>query len=144
MKRWRIRVWLPAWVGPRGIVALLALAVAAGCAAVVVPWTEAAAAAAIVALAALAADAGSIARSPRVTRSIPETLMLARPAALTYTIVNRAPVRLRFAIFEAPIDRIAVDIAPATGTVAAGGSTTAVVGLLPRERGRTRSGVAFV
>jgi len=144
VKRWPIRVWLPAWVGPRGIGALLALAVAAGFAAVVLPWTEAAAIAAIVALAALAADAGSIARLPRITRSIPDTVMLARPAALTFVLVNRAPVRLRFAIFEAPIDRIAVDSAPTIGTVAVGGRTTAVVGILPRERGRTRAGAAFV
>jgi uncharacterized protein (DUF58 family) len=133
----------PAWVGPRGSAALGVLAVLAGAFALVVPWPVAALGAAVVALAAFAADAAATARIPTVERSVPETVMLARRCAFTYTVTNRAPVPLRFAIYEAPVERLAIDIAPARGRVAAARRATVTVGAMPRERGRTQTGIGF-
>jgi uncharacterized protein (DUF58 family) len=133
----------PAWVGPRGSAALGVLAVLAGAFALVVPWPVAALGAAVVALAAFAADAAATARIPTVERSVPETVMLARRCAFTYTVTNRAPVPLRFAIYEAPVERLAIDIAPARGRVAAAQRATVAVGAMPRERGRTQTGIGF-
>jgi uncharacterized protein (DUF58 family) len=133
----------PIWIGPRGIAALVGLALVAGACTIVLPWPVVVGAAAIIALAALAADAGSIGAAPVIARLLPAQLTLARRTAFEYTIVNRAPVALRFAIFEAPVERVAVDPAPATGTVAGAASATVSIGVLPRERGRTQTGVGF-
>ena len=132
----------PLWIGPRGCIALAVLGVIAGLFALVLPWLAVVAAAAAVALAALVADAGLIARAPAIARDIP-ALMLARPAAFVYAVTNRAPIALRFAIFEAPVARLAVDIGPARGEVAAAARATVEIAVVPRERGRTRAGVAF-
>jgi uncharacterized protein (DUF58 family) len=132
-----------AWIGPRGLAGLVVLGLLAGAASVVVGWPVAVGAAAVIALGLLAADAGTLAHAPEIVRDIPGQIMLARSAAFTYTITNRSAVALRFAIFEAPIERIAVPIDPVTGTVAAGARTRVQVDVMPRERGATRSGVAF-
>ena len=95
----------PAWIGPRGCAALGALGLAAGALATLVPWQAVAIAAAVVALAAFAADAVAIARAPEFTRSVPQRLSLARASAFAYTVTNRSPVALRFAIYEAPAER---------------------------------------
>jgi uncharacterized protein (DUF58 family) len=139
-----VKLWLPVWIGPRGSAALAVLALGAAIGSVGVPWPLAVAAAVVATVAAFAADAASIAPTPAVERTIPANLMLARPATFTYTIVNRARVALRFAIFEAPIERIAVDIAPAAGSVQVGGRAIVTIAVLPRERGRTAAGIAFV
>jgi uncharacterized protein (DUF58 family) len=132
-----------AWVGPRGSAALAAVAVVAGAFALVVPWPIVIVAAVVVALAAFAADAAATARAPVFERAIPAQLMLARKAEFRYTVSNRAPVSLRFAIFEAPVARIEVGRAPAAARVSAGGRTTVRIGVLPRERGRTQTAPAF-
>jgi uncharacterized protein (DUF58 family) len=121
----------PAWVGPRGIAALAGLALVAGAFAVAAPWPLVAAAAAVVA------------RAPAVERVIPTQVLLARRAEFTYVVTNTAAVALRFAIFEAPIERMQIDIAPARGWVPAGGRATVRIGVLPRERGRTQTALAF-
>lgn len=133
----------PAWVGPRGSAALGGLAVLAGAFALVVPWPVAALGATVVALAAFAADAAAIARSPTIERTVPEAVLLTRRCAFTYRVSNRAPVALRFAIYEAPVERLEVDVAPARGSVAASASITVTIGAVPRERGRTHAGIAF-
>jgi uncharacterized protein (DUF58 family) len=132
-----------AWVGPRGIGALAGLALVAGAFALVAPWPIVTGAAAVIVLAALLADAVTIARAPTFTRTLPANLMLARPAAFTYTVANRCGVALRFGIAEAPVARIGVDLEPARGVVAPGGRATVRIGVLPRERGRTQTGIAF-
>jgi uncharacterized protein (DUF58 family) len=133
----------PAWVGPRGVVALAGLALVAGALATVFPWPVVLAAAAVLALAAVFADAGALARAPRFERTIPARLMLARRDAFTYTVTNNAAFALRFAIFEAPVERMHIDIAPARGRVVPGARTTVRIGVLPRERGRTQTALAF-
>lgn len=133
----------PAWIGPRGCVALIVLGLLAGAATIALPWPVCAIAALALAGAALAADAAALARTPSIERVIPAYLMLARPAAFTYTIINRAGVPLRFAVLEAPVERLAVDFAAARGRVPAAGRATVTVGFTPLERGRTHVGVGF-
>jgi uncharacterized protein (DUF58 family) len=133
----------PAWIGPRGCAALGALGLAAGALATLVPWQAVAIAAAVVALAAFAADAVAIARAPEFTRSVPQRLSLARASAFAYTVTNRSPVALRFAIYEAPAERLEVAPAPARGSVPGGARAGVSIPVLPRERGRTTTGIAF-
>ncbi len=133
----------PAWAGPRGVVALAVLALLAGCAALVVAWPLAVIGAAVIAVAAFAADAAAISRIPQIERGLPTSLMLARRDAFSYTLTNRCPVWVRFAIYEAPVPKLAVDVTPARGRAAAGGRAVVTIGLIPRERGRTEVGTAF-
>jgi uncharacterized protein (DUF58 family) len=133
----------PAWVGPRGIAALAGLALIAGAFTIVVPWPLVIVSALVIALAALAADAVTIARAPVVERTIPTQFRLARRAAFAYAVTNRAPVRLRFAVFEAPVERLWIDIAPARGSVPSAGCATVHISIVPRERGRSQTGIAF-
>lgn len=135
--------FVPVWIGPRGVVALLALAVVAGAATVVCAWPLVAAACAVVVLAALAADAASIARPPEIERSVPQHCMLGRRAAFQYRVHNRNAVALRCAIYEAPVERLQVDATPARVIVGPGARAGAEIGVLPRERGRTQTSVAF-
>jgi uncharacterized protein (DUF58 family) len=132
-----------AWIGPRGVAALAGLAVGAGLVATVVAWPVVVTAAAIVALAAFAADAAALAVGLEFERAAPPPLMLARSAAFTYTITNRAPIALRFAIAEAPIERLQIDPELARGWVPARARTTARVDVVPRQRGRSATGIAF-
>jgi uncharacterized protein (DUF58 family) len=133
----------PAWIGPRGSAALAGLALVAGGLAFVLPWPIVAGAAAVVTFAAVAADARAVARAPAFERAIPAHLMLARRAEFTYTVANGAAVALRFAIFEAPMERLQIDSAPARGRVPPGGRASVRIGVLPRERGRTQTALAF-
>lgn len=133
----------PAWIGPRGIAAGVGLALVAGAFALVVPWPVVVIAAAVIAGAALLADGLAVARAPAFERALPVNLMLARRAAFAYTVTNRSPVALRFAIFEAPVDRLGIASAPARGVVAPGARATVSIAVIPRERGRTQSGIAF-
>jgi len=133
----------PIWIGPRGLGALAGLAVLAGLATLVVAWPLAVLGALVVAGAALAADAVAIARVPEIVRTIPPHLLLARRDVFTYTLINRGTCELRFALFEGPVPKLAVDCAPAHGRVAAGTRTRVAIGFVPRERGRTQIGSAF-
>jgi uncharacterized protein (DUF58 family) len=133
----------PAWVGPRGIAALCGLAVVAAVASIELAWPVVVAAAVAIAIAALAADAAAIARAPEIARAVPAQLMLARAGSFVYRISNRNPVALRFGICEAPVEKLAVDIAPAYGRVKPLGRAEVTIAFVPRERGQTQIGVGF-
>ncbi|GAC1404868.1 MAG: DUF58 domain-containing protein [Candidatus Velthaea sp.] len=133
----------PAWVGPRGIVALFGVAAAAGVLALAVPWPLAALAAAGAVLVAFGIDAGLGRRAPQIVRTVPARFALARADTFAYTVTNRGRVALRDGIAEAPVARLAVDIAVARGTVAPNARSQVRIAILPRERGRTRTGRAF-
>ncbi|GAC1592780.1 MAG: DUF58 domain-containing protein [Candidatus Velthaea sp.] len=133
----------PAWVGPRGVIALLALAALSGALAFALPWQIVSLIAPIVALAAFGVDAGLIRHPPQIVRSVPARFALARADAFAYTVTNRSPVPLRFGIAEEPVARLDVDIAVACGTVASNARSSVRINILPRERGRTRTGRAF-
>ncbi len=133
----------PAWIGPRGAAGLAVLGVVAGALCAVLPWPPVVVLAVCVALAAVAADAVLVARLPLIERHIPERLMLARPAALTYTVEHRGRTRLRFAIYESPAARVQIALGAARGAVASQARTSVAIAILPRERGRTTFAPAF-
>ncbi len=133
----------PVWIGPRGTAALAALGVIGGLFALVVPWPDVAIGVALVMTAALVGDAGLLARPLQIVRTVPEHLALARPDVFTYTLTNRCAVAVRFAVFEAPVAKLAVAVAPARVWVAAHADGCARIAFTPLERGRTTVGVAF-
>jgi uncharacterized protein (DUF58 family) len=134
---------VPVWIAPRGIAALVVLALIAGVLARVLPWQFVAAVALIVAGGGLIADASMLRRLPVITRAAPAHVWLAHRDLLTYDVINQTALALRFGIAEAPVDRMHVDGDIARGTAAAFSRTLATIGFTPRERGRTALGSAY-
>lgn len=134
----------PVWIGPRGIVALLILALLASALAAAFSWPFAAVFVTVVAAGALVADASLLLRLPGVARSLPQHVWLAHADTLTYEVTNRTAVALRFGIAEAPAERLRVAGAVTQGRVSAHARTTVSVGFVPRERGWTTVGRAFM
>jgi uncharacterized protein (DUF58 family) len=124
-------------IAPRGVAALLALAVVAYALAFVVPWPVALASA-LLAFTALAAwDAVNLRGTVEIVRSVPPRLALARAGAFAYEITNRTSGERRVAIVEAPAERLAIALAEARAAVPARSRATVTIGFVPRERGRT-------
>ena len=124
-------------IAPRGVAALLALAVVAYALAGVLPW-GAALAVALAAFAALVAfDAAQLRGTVEIVRSVPPRLALARHDVLTYEITNRTRGERRVAIVEAPAERLAIDLDEARAAVPAHARAVVTIGVVPRERGRT-------
>jgi uncharacterized protein (DUF58 family) len=134
----------PAWIGPRGIGFVLVLACAGGLLATRLTWIVALAVVVVLLVAALAIDGGLLRTRLEVMRTIPAHLALARRDVFTYTIANRASVGRRFAIFESPVARLAIALAPARGFVAPRARTEATIAFVPRERGHTTIDTTFV
>jgi uncharacterized protein (DUF58 family) len=134
----------PLWVAPRGIAALACVGLAAALASALVPWTVVAVLATAFVLGAFAADAALLAQAPRITRRLPRRFALARADAFAYDVEWRGPVPVRFAIVEGPVARFAIPLEPARGTVAANARTSVSIAFVPRERGLTEIGRAFV
>jgi len=125
------------WIAPRGVAALVAVALLAYLLAHVEPWPLAGAIALLVFAALAGADAAALRGPLEVVRADPPRLALARPAAFGYEITNRTPVARRVAVVEAPVDRLAIDVREAV-TVVPGRSRASVrIEVVPRERGRT-------
>jgi uncharacterized protein (DUF58 family) len=124
-------------IAPRGIAALLAIALGAGALARVEPWTAAAAAGALVFVLLVAYDAASLRGALEIVRLPPGRLSLGRAGAFTYEIVNRTAHTRRVALVEAPVDRLAIDPDEARATLPPRSRTQVRVGFVPRERGRT-------
>ncbi|HET9095408.1 MAG TPA: DUF58 domain-containing protein [Candidatus Baltobacteraceae bacterium] len=105
MKHPRELLWVPIWIAPRGyqVLALLALLFAA--AGAFTPLLPVAFAISGAALAAFAVDAmlGPRAVQIEIEREQPRPFSLRRPAALSYTVANRAGLRVRAGIIEAPV-----------------------------------------
>ena len=132
-----------AWLGPRGIAALFALAAAAFALALFVSWPIVAVLAAVAVAGTLAADVGLVARVPTIVRVLPARFALARADRIAYTVENDGPVALRFGVLEAPVPKLEVAVEGADGRVPAGGRATVHIAFTPRERGRTQIGEAF-
>jgi len=132
-----------AWIGPRGVAALIALAAASFVLALVLPWPLVTALATLAASIAFALDAGFVARAPTIERTLPRRFALARRDEIVYDVTNRSALAVRFGITEAPIARLDVALEAAAGSVAARARTSVRIGFVPRERGRTLSGRAF-
>jgi uncharacterized protein (DUF58 family) len=124
-------------IAPRGIAALLAVAVLAFALAHVLAWTLAAALAAFVFVALVLADARLLRGDLEIVRSVPPRLALGRRDAFTYEITNRSASTRSIALVEAPAERLAIDLAEAQVTVPGRTRTTVSIPFVPRERGRT-------
>ena len=125
------------WIAPRGVAALVALALLAFGLAQAVAWPLALALVALVFVALAGYDLAHLRGELRIERREPPRLALARRAAFAYEIVNRGRVPLEIGLVEAPAERLAIDLAEARATVPPRARVTVQVGVLPRERGRT-------
>jgi uncharacterized protein (DUF58 family) len=124
-------------IAPRGIAALLAVAVLAFALAHVLAWTSAAALAAFVFVALVAADVRVLRGELEIVRSTPARLALGRRDAFAYEITNHAASARIVALVEAPAERLAIDIGEARAIVPGRTRTTVSIPFVPRERGRT-------
>jgi uncharacterized protein (DUF58 family) len=124
-------------IAPRGIAALLVIAVLAFALAQLVAWSTALAVALLAFAALVAYDVALLRGRVEIVRGVPRALSLANPAAFTYEITNRTGGERRVAIVEAPADRLAIDLGEARATVPPRSRASVSIPVVPRERGRT-------
>ena len=124
-------------IAPRGITALLVLAVVALVLARGLGWPLALLATLGAFAVLVAYDAVLLRGEVEIERRVPVRMSLARRDVFTYEIVNRTGGERRIAIVEAPAERLAIDLAEARATVPPRARTTVSLGVVPRERGRT-------
>jgi len=134
----------PVAIGPRGIAFVLALAVFVALAGFAIGTRAALVLAVVAFVAGVVADIVLTREAPDVDVAVPPYLALAKRDTFTYTIVNRAAVSRRVAIFASPAARLATPEAPAYATVAPQTEVTATIPFVPRERGATTIPPAFV
>jgi uncharacterized protein (DUF58 family) len=125
------------WIAPRGVAALVAAAVLAFALAHVEPWPLAGAIALLLVAMLAGLDALALRSRLDVEREEPPRLALARRDAFTYEIANRAATARRVAVVEAPVQKLAIDLAEAVAVVPARSRTSVRIGVVPRERGET-------
>jgi uncharacterized protein (DUF58 family) len=125
------------WIAPRGVAALVAAAVLAFALAHVEPWPLAGAIALLLVAMLAGLDALALRSRLDVEREEPPRLALARRDAFTYEIANRAATPRRVAVVEAPVQKLAIDLAEAVAVVPARSRTSVRIGVVPRERGET-------
>ena len=124
-------------IAPRGIAALVGLALVAYLLARAFPW-QVALAVALAAFAVLVAyDAALLRGELEIARVVPPRFALARRDVLRYEIANRTARERRVAIVEAPVDRLAIDLDEARATLQPHTRAVVTIGVAPRERGRT-------
>jgi uncharacterized protein (DUF58 family) len=124
-------------IAPRGIAALLVLALLAYALAYALAW-EYALAIALLAFVALVAYDAALLRGPlEIVRIVPPRFALARGELLGYEITNRATSERHVAIVEAPAERLAIDLGEARAVVPPRSRARVTLGVMPRERGRT-------
>ncbi len=126
-----------AWIAPRGVAALVVLALVAFGLAQRLPWPLALAVVAAIFAGLVGYDLAQVRGPLAVERLEPPRLALARRAAFTYEIVNRSPRPLEVALVEAPAERLAIDLDETRARVPARARLRVQVGVVPRERGRT-------
>jgi uncharacterized protein (DUF58 family) len=124
-------------VAPRGIAALLVLALVAFVLARTIPWPLALLAVALAFAALVAYDLASLRGELTIERLAAPRLVLARRDAFAYEIVNRATSARRVALVEAPAERLAIDLGEARAVVPLRSRLRLEIGVVPRERGRT-------
>jgi uncharacterized protein (DUF58 family) len=125
------------WLAPRGVLLLIAAAVAAFALAGVAPaWIAAVVPLALVAALVLA-DVLALRAPIEVERLAPPRLALARRDVFRYAVRNRARDPRFVALVEAPAERLAIDVDEVHALVPARAAVELEIGVLPRERGRT-------
>ena len=124
-------------IAPRGITALLGLALVAFGLAQALPWPLALGLG-LLAFAALVVYDAALLRGPlEIVRIVPPRFALARPETLVYEITNRSSHERRVALVEAPAEKLAIALDEAHAVVPPRSRTTATIAVVPRERGRT-------
>ena len=124
-------------IAPRGIAALLLIAVLAFALAQRVAWPAVLIAALIAFAALIAYDVALLRGRVEIVRSVPRALSLANPVLFTYEITNRTGGERRVAIVEAPADRLEIELGEARAVVPARARAKVTLRAVPRERGRT-------
>jgi uncharacterized protein (DUF58 family) len=124
-------------VAPRGIAALLGLALIAFALAHVLAWPSTLLVVALAFAALVLYDLASLRGELTLARLAPPRLVLARRDAFTYELVNRSGTPRRVALVEAPAARLAIDLDEARALVPPRSRAVLRVGVVPRERGRT-------
>jgi uncharacterized protein (DUF58 family) len=124
-------------IAPRGITALLVLALLAFVLARALGWPLALLATLGAFAVLVAYDAVLLRGEVEIERRVPVRLSLARRDVLTYEIVNRTGSERRVAVVEAPAERLAIDLGEPRATVPPRARATVSLGVVPRERGRT-------
>jgi uncharacterized protein (DUF58 family) len=124
-------------IAPRGIAALLVLALIAYALARAIAWPYALAVALFAFVVLVAYDLALLRGPLEIVRIVPPRFALARHDVLGYEITNRTANERRVAIVEAPAERLAIDLAEARAAIPPHARTTVTLGVVPRERGRT-------
>jgi uncharacterized protein (DUF58 family) len=124
-------------LAPRGIAALLGIAVLAFVLGHVLAWPLALLVVALLFAALVAYDLAALRGEVAFARLPPPRLILARRDAFGYEIVNRSARARRIALVEAPAPRLAIDVEEARALVPPRSRAVVRVGIVPRERGRT-------
>ena len=124
-------------IAPRGIAALVGLALVAYLVARAFPWPVALAVALLAFAALVAYDVVLLRGDVEIVRVVPPRFALARRDVLRYEIVNRTSRERRIAIVEAPAARLAIDFAEARAVLPPRTRAAVTIGVVPRERGRT-------
>ena len=124
-------------IAPRGIAALVGLALVAYVVARAFPWPVALAVALLAFAALVAYDVALLRGDVEIVRVVPPRFALARRDVLRYEIANRTSGARRIAIVEAPAPRLAIDLAEARAVLPPRTRAEVTIGVVPRERGRT-------
>lgn len=124
-------------VAPRGIAALLVLALVAFGMARSIPWPFALLVVVLAFAALVAYDLATLRGELTIERVAAPRLVLARRDAFVYEVVNRATSARRVALVEAPAQRLAIDLGEARALVPPRSRLRLEIGVVPRERGRT-------
>jgi uncharacterized protein (DUF58 family) len=124
-------------IAPRGVAALLVLALVGYLLAGSFAWPVAAGVALLAFGILIVYDVVLLQGSVEIVRAAPPRLALARHDVLRYEVVNRTPRERRVALVEAPADRLVIDVDEARAVLPPRTRTELTLGVVPRERGRT-------
>jgi uncharacterized protein (DUF58 family) len=135
----------PVWLAPRGVAALLAIALVLAVASVVPALLGLVYVLAAVFVALVAADAalGPGSAALAIARRPLEPLALGRAGGIDYTLRNRARLAVRVAIYEPAVDVLDFASDRVTLRVPARAETHARLPFVPRERGLARFGAFY-
>src|SRR5579863_5492259 len=131
------RLWLPAWVTPRFLWTLAAIALLLACSPGVAlfEWLAALLGAALAVATLADAWLGPPASALRIARLPPAHFALGIPAELSYTIENRSKRAARVGIVETPVPMLRFDVDECIGEVPARSRVTLVRAVTPIARG---------
>jgi uncharacterized protein (DUF58 family) len=101
------------------------------------PWPAAVAAGVAVLVVLVGFDLALLRHPLEIVRAEPPRLALARRDAFSYDVRNRGSVARTVTLVEAPVARLAIEVAEVRTVVPARSHVGVQIGVVPRERGRT-------